>query len=141
MEKKHNHRCICQEMKQLLDEQERLSFKGFRFVCEKVGFDTIPFILTNGRCPFEAFGIMPNGQLFTTKVFRLEKVDSDDCCATLSLLVPLDFDGFQVEAYDEVYTYLRTDECINVDLSCFCTIQPLSPRMVNRPLPIVEPKC
>jgi len=134
-------RCICEEMEQLFEEQQRLSFEGFRFICEKFGFDTIPFIITNGKCPFETFGVTRLGEFFTTQVFRLDEIDSSHCCATLSLLMPVDMDGCPVELCDDVFSLLKTDICIIVDLTCFCTIQPLSPKLVNRELPIIEPKC
>lgn len=141
MEKHRCEQCICNEMEQLLDEQQRLSLEGFRFVCENIGFDTIPFILSNGKSPFETFGRTRNGHFFTTQVFRLESLDRNHCCATLSLLLPVDMDGCPVDLCDDVYALIKTDICIIVDLNCFCTIQPLSPRLVNRALPIVEPKC
>ncbi|MBO0960406.1 spore coat protein [Neobacillus sp. MM2021_6] len=133
--------CICHEMEQLLEEQQKLSFEGFRFICEDIGFDTIPFILSNGKCPFETFGVTRYGDFFTTQVFRLENIDSKHCCATLSLLIPVDMDGCPVDLCDDVYSLIKTDNCTIVDLSCFCTIQPLSPKLVNRELPIIEPKC
>lgn len=140
MDQQHNAPCICLELKRLKEEQEKLSLKGFRYVCESMGFDTIPFILSNGENPFKGFGRTVNGQFFTTIVFGLEKLDINHCCATLSLLVPVDIDGIPIEFCDEVYSLLRTNICVTVDLNCFCSIQPLSPKLVNRQPPIVEPK-
>lgn len=133
--------CLCDEMEQLLEEQQRLALEDFRFVRDEIGYDTIPFVLSNGKCPFEVFGRTRLGVFFTTQVFRIENIDSRHCCATLSLLMPVDMDGYPVEFCDDVFSLVRTDNCIIVDLSCFCSIQPLSPRLVNRELPIVEPKC
>jgi spore coat protein Y len=133
--------CLCTELEQLLEEQQRLALNDFRFVCEKIGYDTIPFVLSNEKCAFEVFGKTRNGVFFTTQVFRLENIDSRHCCAKLSLLLPVDIDGYPVELCDEVFSLIKTDNCIIVDLSCFCSIQPLSPKLVNRELPIVEPKC
>lgn len=133
--------CLCDEMEQLFEEQQRLAFEDFRFVCDKIGYDTIPFVLSNGKCAFEVFGRTRNGRIFTTQVFRLENIDSRHCCATLSLLLPVDMDGYPVELCDDVFSLVKTDSCIIVDLSCFCSIKPLSPKLVNRELPIVEPKC
>jgi len=132
--------CLCNEMEQLLEEQQRLSFDDFRFVCDKIGYDTIPFVLSNEKCAFKVFAKTRNGKLFTTQVFRLENLDSRHCCATLSLLLPVDMDGYPVELCDEVFSLVKTNTCIIVDLSCFCSIKPLSPKLVNRELPIVEPK-
>jgi spore coat protein Y len=139
-----NHRfdqSICNDLKQLQEEQEKLSLDGFRFICDSIGFDTIPFILSNGKCPLNAWGRTINGHFFTTQVFRLEMIDVGQCCAKLLLLEPVDMDGCPVDLCEDVYSLLKTKHCIMVDLKCFCTIQPLSPKLVNRPLPIVEPKC
>jgi spore coat protein Y len=128
-------------MKQLLEEQEKISFSGFRFICEKIGFDTIPFILSNETCQLEAWGWTDDGCFFTTNVFRLEALDERKCCATLSLLEPVDMDGCPVDICDDVFSLRKTSNCIIVDLTCFCSLQPLSPKLVNRLLPIIEPKC
>jgi spore coat protein Y len=133
--------CICQELQLLAAEQERLSLKGFRFICESIGYDTIPIILSNEKCELDAWGKTTAGNFFSTNVFRVEEIDADHCCARLSLLEPVDMDGCPVDLCGDVFSLLKTDLCIIVDLSCFCAIQPLSPKLVNRPLPIIEPKC
>jgi spore coat protein Y len=132
--------CICGDMKQLLEEQTKLSFEGFRFICEKIGYDTIPFIISSEKCQFEAWGWTNQGKFFTTPVFRLEALDEKKCCATLSLLEPVDIDGRTVDICDDLFALIKTDNCIIVDLTCFCSIQPLSPRLVNRVLPDIDPK-
>jgi hypothetical protein len=133
--------CLCNEMEELLEEQQRLSLEDFRFVCDKIGYDTIPFVLSNDKCAFEVFGRTKSGIFFTTQVFRLESLDTRNCCAKLSMLIPVDIDGIPIDLCDEVFSLVITKKCILVDLSCFCSIQPLSPKLVNRELPIVEPKC
>ena len=141
MEGHQFNQCICKDLKQLQEEQERLSFEGFRFICDSIGYDTIPFIISNGKRPLDALGWKMNGHFFTTQVFRLEMLDERNCCAKLLLLEPVDMDGCPVDLCDDVYALIKTNRCIMVDLSCFCSIQPLSPKLVNRPLPIIEPKC
>lgn len=141
MGKHQNNSCVCQDLQQLLEEQEKLSFAGFRFLPDNFGFDTIPFILSTGECQFEAWGWTNRGDFFTTNVFRLEAIDEKNCCATLSLLEPIDIDGCPVDICDNIFSLRKTSNCIIVDLSCFCSLQPLSPRLVNRLLPIVVPKC
>jgi spore coat protein Y len=136
-----NNSCVCQDLQQLLEEQEKLSFAGFRFLPDNFGYDTIPFILSTGECQFEAWGWTNRGDFFTTNVFRLEAIDEKKCCATLSLLEPIDIDGCPVDICDNIFSLRKTSNCIIVDLSCFCSLQPLSPRLVNRLLPIVVPKC
>jgi spore coat protein Y len=141
MEIHRGKHCICNDLLQLQAEQDKLTFKGFRFICDSFGYDTIPFILSNGQCELDAWGRTKNGTFFFTNVFRLEKVDQEHCCAELSLLEPVDMDGCPVDSWHDAYSLLKTLECIVVDLGCFCTIQPLSPKLVNKPLPIIEPKC
>jgi spore coat protein Y len=133
--------CVCHDLQQLLEEQKRLSLDDFRFISDDIGYDTIPFILSNGKCQFEAWGWANNGDFFITTFFRLEAIDERKCCATLSLLEPIDIDGCPVDICDNVYSLRTTSNCIIVDLSCFTTLQPLSPRLVNRLLPIINPKC
>jgi spore coat protein Y len=133
--------CVCHDLRQLLEEQKKLSFEDFRFVNGDFGFDTIPFILSTGKCQFEAWGWTNNGDFFMTNVFRLEAIDERRCCATISLLEPVDIDGCPVDMCDNIFSLRTTTNCIIVDLSCFTSIQPLSPRLVNRLLPIIDPKC
>jgi spore coat protein Y len=133
--------CVCHDLQQLLEEQKKLSFEDFRFVNGDFGYDTIPFILSTGKCPFEAWGWTNNGDFFTTTFFRLEAIDERKCCATLSLLEPVDIDGNPVDMCDNIFSLRSTRNCIIVDLSCFTSLQPLSPRLVNRLLPIIDPKC
>ncbi len=140
MGENNNNICICQDLERLLEEQKKLSFEDFRFICEDFGYDTIPFILSNGKCEFEAWGWTNNGDFFITKYFRLEAIDSNKCCATLSLLEPVDIDGYPIDNCD-VFSLRTTMNCVIVDLSCFTSLQPLSPRLVNRLLPVVNPKC
>jgi spore coat protein Y len=132
--------CVCHDLGQLLEEQKKLSFEDFRFVNGDFGYDTIPFILSTGKCQFEAWGWTNNADFFTTNVFRLEAIDEKRCCATLSLLEPVDMDGYQVDMCDNIFSLRTTTNYIIVDLSCFTSLQPLSPRLVNRLLPIIDPK-
>jgi spore coat protein Y len=133
--------CICNDLQQLQAEQEKLSYKGFRFICESLGYDTIPFILSNGKCELDAWGRTENGIFFYTNVFRVEEVDEDHCGARLTLFERVDIDGCPVDLCEDVFSLIKTNNCIIVDLNCYCSIQPLSPKLVNRPLPIIEPKC
>jgi spore coat protein Y len=133
--------CVCHELRQLLEEQKKLSFEDFRFISDDFGYDTIPFILSTGECQFEAWGWANNGDFFTTNIFRLEGIDERKCCATLSLLEPIDIDGCPADICDDLFSLRKTANCVIVDLTCFTTLQPLSPRLVNRLLPIIDPKC
>ena len=130
---------ICHEMKKLLKEQRIISGSDmkFQFICRSKETDTIPFMLypQELKKPFMAYH-----KGMTTPYFRLEKIDEEICCAVLSLLVAVDMDGDPVELNDDFYALRKTKSCVIVNLNCFCVINPLSPELVNRPLPIIEPK-
>lgn len=141
MEKDEN---ICIAMKRLQKEQKLISENHieFQFVQMPQTPDTIPFMLfgnKNCQMPFTAFSISDEGCV-KTPFFRLEKLEEEKCCAVLSLLKAVDMDGVPVDSCDEIHSLLKTDSCVIVDLTCFCVISSLSPKLVNRTLPIIEPK-
>ncbi|WP_208585598.1 CotY/CotZ family spore coat protein [Gracilibacillus suaedae] len=132
--------CICNSLEKLLKEQKQLAGESYQFVCNPHGMDTIPFMLTNSHlCSFRVFGVEEN-ECFSTSIFRIEDIESDRCCASLTLLKAYDMDGCITDCMQDVYSIKKTDQRIMVDLSCFCIITPLPPKLVNRPLPIIEPK-
>jgi spore coat protein Y len=131
--------CICHAMKTLLREQRIISGVDmeFQFIFLSKKLDTIPFMLysINENKPFMAFH-----KCFATPFFRLEKLDEETCCAELSLLEAIDMEGNPADPFDDFYALRKTKGCISVNLNCFCVINPLPPKLVNRPLPIIEPK-
>ena len=132
--------CICIAMKTLLKEQNIIAGidMEFQFICSLKKMDTIPFMLSssNKMKPFMAFN-----KCIMTPFFRLEKVDEQTCCAELSLLEAIDMEGNLADPFDDFYALRKTKVCINVNLSCFCVINPLPLEIVNRPIPVIEPKC
>ncbi|WP_335869932.1 CotY/CotZ family spore coat protein [Bacillus sp. 2205SS5-2] len=56
--------------------------------------------------------------------FRVEDV-FDNCCATLRVLVAVDLEKHCDHKGDlcDIDTFIRTNNCITVDLSCFCAVQ------------------
>jgi spore coat protein Y len=126
-------------MKVLLEEQKILSGsdRKFQFICMSKEKDTIPFMLflKKSKKPFSV-----NHKGTATPYFRLEKIVEEICCAVLSLLIAVDMDGCPVDPDDEFYALRKTNSCVIVNLNCFCAINPLAPELVNRPLPIIEPK-
>lgn len=135
----NNVNTICLAMKRLQCEQRMLSERDedFQFICDLPKMDTIPFMLItkDSKKPFRAFA-----NCIETPYFRLERVDEETCCALLTLLEPVDMDGCPVDSHENVYSLRKTKECIMVVLSCFCAIHPLPLVLVNKPLPIIEPK-
>ena len=132
--------CICIAMKTLLKEQNIIAGidMEFQFICSIKRMDTIPFMLSssNKMKPFMAFN-----KCIMTPFFRLEKVDEQTCCAELSLLEAVDMEGCPTDCCDDLFALRKTKSCIIVNLNCFCAITPLPPEFVNRPLPMIEPKC
>ncbi|MCY8103355.1 spore coat protein [Bacillus mojavensis] len=101
--------------------------------------DTVPFaIFTSKSKPLVAFGNvgeLDNGPCFNTVFFRVEKVHGS--CATLSLLIAFDehkhiLDFTDKDTVCEVFRLEKTNYCIEVDLDCFCAINCLNPRLINR---------
>lgn len=130
---------ICSAMKRLQYEQKIIAGydKTFQFICQRNGLDTIPFMLypAGVNHPF-----MAHYKCFPTPFFRLEELDEELCCAVLSLVIPIDMDGYPADSYEDFYALRKSSSCIIVNLNCFCAIIPLSPSFVNRPLPIIEQK-
>ncbi|MFJ7735904.1 CotY/CotZ family spore coat protein [Lysinibacillus sp. NPDC097287] len=70
----------------------------------------------------------------TSVFFRVEDM-FDDCCATLRVLEPIDYDNGTAELLGDdgccidmsklcdVTDWESTESCITVDLSCFCAVQ------------------
>lgn len=134
-----NESTICHAMQTLMKEQEILARKDmdYQFIHTKPESDTIPFmLLTDNQKPFTA---ICNG--IKTPFFRLEKIDPTSCCALLTLLIAVDMDGYPVVSCEKIYSLRKMKCCIIVNLNCFCSINPLSPTLVNKRLPIIEPKC
>jgi spore coat protein Y len=142
--------CICDAVAAVKAEQDAVSgcpTSCFNDLLSPISDkDTIPFMLycKDGCQPFKAFGniggIQGTGnraQCFSTFFFRVENV-KDDCCATLSLLRPLNT-GLQpinnnlMDPCDsQLHALEKTDVCIEVDLKCFCIIECLSPELIGR---------
>ncbi|QOR67610.1 spore coat protein [Cytobacillus suaedae] len=137
--------CVCEAVENIKDLQDAVEdqcptscFSNLLSPVANLG-DTIPFILyTKKGDLLKAFGNvgeLMGGDCFKTPFFRVEDIRGN-CCATLSLLMPLrngdlvDFDDCDVDVCD-VNGLVKTDFCIEVDLTCFCAIQCLNPRLVN----------
>ncbi|MCM3569971.1 CotY/CotZ family spore coat protein [Neobacillus mesonae] len=105
--------------------------------------DTRVFMLkTADGTPFSAFFSQDGNPFCLSVYFRVEDV-FDNCCATLRVLEPTNITGttetpvnllntttkggsgccVNLGALCEVNNFNSTDECVTVDLSCFCAIQ------------------
>lgn len=142
-----DNNCVCEAVEQILAEQEAVEevtcptscFSNLLGPVTGPQRDTIPFILYGKKGElFKAFGNVGGftGDMtcFQTIFFRVEAVE--DCCATLSLLRPVDVDGNTLSVCnpcdEDFFGLEKTDFCIEVDLDCFCAIQCLSPELVDR---------
>jgi spore coat protein Y len=145
--KDRENNCVCEAVEQILAEQEAVEeikcptscFSNLLSPAVNPARDTIPFILFNKKGdPFKAFGnvggLIGEPACFKTIFFRVEAVE--DCCATLSLLRPVDDCGNTICCIDpcdeDLFGLEKSDFCIEVDLDCFCAIQCLSPELVDR---------
>jgi spore coat protein Y/spore coat protein Z len=130
-----NKNCVCDAVENILDQQEAVNdkcstscYSNLLNPVKSLG-DTIPFILFNEKGSlFKAFGNV-GGDCFETAFFRVENIKN--CCATLRLLLPLDCHGHLAHDVCDVKKLVKTKNCVEVDLTCFCAIQCLSPRLVN----------
>lgn len=134
---KHNKafNCVCDAVENILKQQEAVENATCSTSCYsnllnpvKTLGDTIPFILLNEKGePFKAFGHV-GGECFETNFFRVEQIHH--CCATLRLLLPIDCHGHVAHKICDVTELVKTRSCVEVDVSCFCAIQCLSPRLL-----------
>jgi hypothetical protein len=137
---KKKNSCVCDAVVAIKDQQDAVDecpTSCFTNLLSPAPLgDTIPFVLTcDCDDTFTAVGNvgeLSSGSCFTTEFFRVESVDEDSCCATLSLLRPLKKNGHPAKDECDVHSLMRTNFCVEVDLDCFCAIQCLDPRLVDR---------
>ena len=126
-------------MKRLLEEQEMISFTAveFRFVSEQIKKDTIPFSFSPNEKNESFTAYYKN---IATKYFRLEKLDEINGLAELSLLEAIDMEGNTVDPSDDFYALRKTKGTIIINVNRFQDLHPLPPELINRKLPVIEPK-
>lgn len=127
--------CVCHTVENILDQQDAVKdrcptncYHNLLHPVKSLG-DTIPFMLMNANGGlFKAFGHV-GGECFSTPFFRVEHINH--CCATLQLLQPLDCHNHTAHDVCEMKRLIKTKNCVEVDLTCFCAIQCLSPKLVK----------
>ncbi|WP_273122507.1 CotY/CotZ family spore coat protein [Metabacillus sp. HB246100] len=129
--------CVCHTVENILDQQQAVTEKCptscYSNLLNPVKYlgDTIPFLLYNEKGElFKAYGHVGKRECFETTFFRVESIHH--CCATLRLLLPLDCHGHLAHEVCDVKKLVKTKSCIEVDLSCFCAIQCLSPTLLHK---------
>lgn len=93
--------------------------------------NTRPFLLYTKKGElFEAFYRVPNTTTFCpSPIFRVESVDG--CCAVLRVLRPETTSPTPPKGCETFGgTLIATDQCVVVDLNCFCAIQCLEDRFI-----------
>lgn len=152
-QKERAESCVCDVLTELVEVQmvleDFLLNKNYpRMLVEKKRERLVPFMLYKEDeidLPFNIFAIQNNvstagKSCFKTSFFAVKSVDEENCCATLILLRPVDMDGNDTNQLCDLFCLKKTNSCIEVDVSCFCAIQCLDPGLVNRELPVIEPK-
>jgi len=138
--------CVCDVVRSILDIQDNVQDNcgcGSNCFMEPLGsirpnmkerVNTRVFSLKNADgSPFHAF-FKGCSDACVSIYFRVEEV-FDNCCATLRVLKPLDCEGCPVDLTEhgkccidfskvcKVEEFEATNDCVTVDLSCFCAIQ------------------
>ncbi|WP_237562820.1 CotY/CotZ family spore coat protein [Bacillus dakarensis] len=148
LQQEMNEDCLCEalgELKKLQDFIIHSRTKYFGKLMAKIaGVDTIPFFLITKEEPLKLRGLIKNKdtkeeECFSTPFFRIEEFDKENCCATVSLLLPLDIKGNFTDSICDVMTLKRTSNCVTVDLKSICAIQCFDVDLLKRKI-IIEPK-
>ncbi|WP_185907864.1 CotY/CotZ family spore coat protein [Psychrobacillus soli] len=139
-ERESNH-CLCDALYELKSFQDLLESSKTRFFghlfAKIAGTDTIPLLLISKNG--EPLSFSSTEECFETNYFRIESIDRDTCCTTISLLRPLDIEGNFSNSFCDVVKLEKTSICKTVDLSCICAIQLLETELLTRKI-IIEPK-
>lgn len=141
MGKKHNN-CVCKALIELKSQQDELSgcptscFSSLIAKLFKV--DTLPFMLfSDDERPLELSAYEFNrtsniAKPFHTSFFRIESINEDTCCATISLLRPIDIHGYIADNLCNVARLEKTKICKEIDLSCYCAVQCLDVDLMKK---------
>jgi hypothetical protein len=144
---KSNPNCIFEALQELKIQQDQLEGSAsccFSSLLKKLlKVDTIPFMLLSEDGPFVLAGLQYganhcNHKHFHTSIFRIESLDREKNCATLSLLKPITLYGSEAKEICEIERLIRTNICVTVDLNCFCAVQCLDMDLLKEM--IIEPK-
>ncbi|MBM6618230.1 CotY/CotZ family spore coat protein [Bacillus suaedaesalsae] len=138
--------CVCSALLELKSQQDQLGgcpTSCFSSLLAKlIKVDTLPFMLfteSNGPLELVGFERKSNGiSHFKTSFFRIEDIDEETCCAKISLLRPLDFQGCIVDSICDVARLERTRICTEIDVNCFCAVQCLDVDLLRSI--VIEPK-
>ena len=102
-----------------------------------VGSDTIPFFLITDNGV--RLRIIDIEKKFETEYFRIECIDKERCCGTISLLRPFDIEGNDTNSIADVVRLEKTSTKISIELECLSAIQLLNTDLLKGEI-IIEPK-
>lgn len=139
-----NPNCVLDALQELKRQQDQL--EGSPTCCytsllkKLLKVDTIPFMLLTNNGPFELAGLFygKKSAHFHTSFFRIENIDEEKKCITISLLRPITLYGTYAKEICDVERLERTKICVTVDIACFCGVQCLDIDLLKKV--IVEPK-
>lgn len=112
----------------------------FEMILEKK--EVIPFFLvTASGNLFNAVIVNDRFGTVYSPVFIMEELNTERGCLVLTILIPIDIEGCPIDLGSDLYSFLLTNHRITLNLDGVCGIVPLPPGLINRYLPIPEPKC
>lgn len=102
-----------------------------------IGSDTIPFLLITNKG--DHLKLIDKSMKLETVFFRIESIDKDRCCVTVSLLRGYDFEGNVTNSIVDVVRLERTTTIRTIELCNIAANQLLSPDLLKKNI-IIEPK-
>jgi spore coat protein Y len=130
--------CLSQALLKVLKQQKHLNHKHNGRKDKKI----IPIMLyMNNGAPFSAYILDKRYGCVRSTFFQIVNFEENTDCLTLSVLIPIDMEGCPVDFCPDIYSLFPTKECITIDVKCICGVESLSPCLVNRFIPPIEPKC
>jgi hypothetical protein len=143
-----NDKGICEVLEELKFIQDYINnFKTKYFgsiLLNIIGTDTVPFLVFTNDGLLKLQGVYRHEssfkeECFVTSFFRIEEIDHENCCARISLLVPLGIYGNVTDSHCDVMMLRKTSTCITINLDDSCGIQLLDTELLKRDI-IIEPK-
>lgn len=133
--------CLCEALCDLIALQDLISnyqSKYFgQYLEEVIGGDTIPLLLIKNKG--DLLKLVDKTMQFETVFFRIESIDKESCCVTLSLLRGIDYEGHLTNTIADVVRLERTTSKRTIELCDIVAIQRLSPDLLKNNI-IIEPK-
>ena len=121
--------CVKSTLKTIIETQNKAELPIFQGILP----ETIPIILYSSATfePYFSFDTTSTLQIpFRTCFFRIE--DLTNSSVQLSLLRPLDIEGNCNDTLETLYRLERTSSKVIASIHCFCSIQCINPKLINR---------